>query len=105
VAAVDLALQSSDLAAAQRAWQAAYMAALASRSWEGLAETADAYQRLSEARRTSAAPRVRSLYLESLFRARDAGDRGGVLRAASAFDQLGDRDVARQARRMADRLP
>jgi hypothetical protein len=105
VAAVDLALQSGDLAAAQRAWQTAYMAALASRRWEGLAETADAYLRIAEANRTSGAPRARALYLSSLFRARDAGDRDGVLRAADAFESLGDHEVGEQARRMAGRLP
>lgn len=105
LAAVDLALQSSDLAAARRAWQAAYLAALASRRWEGLAGTADAYKRLADAARTSSAPRVRALYLEALFRARDAGSRDGVLRAAAAFDGLGDREVAARARTMAGRLP
>jgi hypothetical protein len=105
LAAVDVALQADDLETAQRAWQTAYMAALASRRWEGLAETADAYLRLADATRTSGAPRARALYLSALLRARDAGARDGVLRAAAAFDGLGDREVAAQARGIAARLP
>jgi hypothetical protein len=105
VEAVDAALQVHDLAAARKAWQAAYGAALASRRWEAFTEVADAHLRIAELAGTSGAPSARSLYLNALFRARDAGSRDGVLRAAESFEALGDDAVAAQARRMAGRLP
>jgi hypothetical protein len=105
VAAVDAALQANDLPAARKAWQAAYGAALASRRWEAYTEVAGAHLRIAELAGTSGAPSARSLYLSALFRARDAGSRDGLLRAADAFDQLGDREVAARARTIAGRLP
>ena len=98
--AVDAALEANDLRAAHRAWQAAYTAALASRRWEGLVDTADAHLRIAQVSGLPGAPKARDLYLSALFRARDAGSRDGVLRVASAFEALGDREVASQARRM-----
>jgi hypothetical protein len=102
--AVDVALETNDLQAALKAWQAAYGAALAGRHWEGYAAAADAYLRIARVASTPGAPRARDLYLSALFRARDAGSRDGVLRVAAAFDALGDREVAAQAQRIAHRL-
>jgi hypothetical protein len=105
LAAMQAAVDRSDIPEARKAWQAAYAAALGSRRWEALVDTADAHLRLAEVAGTSGAPRARELYLSALFRARDAGSRPGVLRVASAFETLGDRGVATEARRMAARLP
>jgi hypothetical protein len=102
--AVDAALDANDLRAAHKAWQAAHGAALASRRWEGLVETADAHLRIAQVAGLPGAPKARDLYLSALFRARDAGSREGVLRVAAAFEALGDREVASQARRIARRL-
>jgi hypothetical protein len=102
--AVDAALQAHDLRAAHRAWLAAHGAALASRRWEALVETADAHLRIAQVANLPGAPKARDLYLAALFRARDAGSREGMLRVAAAFDALGDHEVAGQARRMARRL-
>jgi hypothetical protein len=106
LATADAALTTGDVTAALTAWQAAYGAALASRQWEGFADVADAYLRIGRASGApaGAVPRARDLYLSALFRARDAGSIEGVLRVATAFEGLGDRDVKRQALRMARRL-
>lgn len=104
--AVDVALEREDIPAAVEAWQSAYGAALGSRRWEGFADAADAWLRIARAGgRADGVPRARELYLTALFRARDAGSREGVLRAAAAFDALGDREVVTQAHRMASHLP
>ena len=102
--AVDAALQANDLRAAHKAWLAAHGEALASRRWEALVETADAHLRLAHVAGLPGAPKARDLYLSALFRARDTGSREGVLRVAAAFETLGDREVAAQARRIARRL-
>jgi hypothetical protein len=100
---VDAALTEGNVPAALSAWHAAYGAALGSRRWEGFADVADACLRLGRASSApgSAVPRARDLYLSALFRARDAGSVDGVLRIAAAFDRLGDREVTRNAVRMA----
>jgi hypothetical protein len=94
------------VAAALSAWHAAYGAALGSRRWDGFADVGDAYLRIGRASGAPArtVPRARDLYLSALFRARDTGSLDGVLRVASAFDNLGDREVVQQAVRMAHRL-
>ena len=106
LAMVDEALRAGDVTAAQKAWHAAYGAALGSRRWEGFADTGDAYLRIGRASGSPAAgvPRARDLYLSALFRARDVGSLDGVLRVAASFDALGDREVTVQAVRMAHRL-
>ena len=106
LAAMDEALREGDVGAAQNAWREAYGAALGSRRWDGYADAGDAALRLGRASGAPAAgvPRARELYLSALFRARDAGSLDGVLRVAASFDALGDRDVTRQAVRMAGRL-
>jgi hypothetical protein len=103
---VDAALSAGDVPGAVTAWRAAYGAALGSRRWEGLADIADAYLAIGRASGAPAAamPRARDLYLSALFRARDAGSLDGVLRIATAFDRLGDREVTLNAVQMARRL-
>jgi len=106
IVAANAALRSGDLTAASAASTEAYRAALASRRWEGLIEAADAHLRLAQAAGAPQAgiPRARELYLAALFRARDARSLEGVLRAAQAFDRLGDREAADHAMRVAQRM-
>jgi hypothetical protein len=98
VRALDAALERGDTNAANRAWHEGYGAALASGRWEGFLAVGDAVRRLSDAAGTRAAgeTRARSLYLTALFRARNQSSVDGVLRAAEAFDGLGDREVVEQ---------
>lgn len=106
LATVDAALARGDVPTAVAAWHAAYGAALGSRRWDGFADVGDAYLRIGRASGApaSALPRARDLYLSALFRARDTGALDGVLRVAAAFDGLGDREVVKQAVRMAHGL-
>ncbi len=103
---VDEALARKDVSAAGRAWHTAYLTALRSRRWEGMLEVGDAYLRIGEVSgfREASEPKARRLYLSALFRARNAGDLVGVLRAAEAFAQLGDREVVENCLVIADRL-
>ena len=107
VPTVDAALASDDLTGASLAWQRAYVAALQDRnSWQGLIEVADARLRIGRQERLEglATARARELYLSALFRARQHGSAEGVLRAATAFEALGDHEVAAQARRVAAKM-
>ncbi len=106
LATMDVALATGDVVTAQAAWREAYGLALGTRRWDGCADAADAALRLGRASGSPQAgvPRARDLYLSALFRARDTGSLDGVLRVASSFNTLGDREVATQAVRMADRL-
>jgi len=106
LAKMDAALAAGDVAKAQTEWREAYGAALGSRRWDGFADAGDAALRLGRASGApwAGVPRARDLYLSALFRARDTGSLDGVLRIATAFSTLGDRDVTTQAVRMADRL-
>jgi hypothetical protein len=103
---VDESLALKDLGAAIRAWHEAYGAALGSRSWEGMADVADAYLRIGEAAglRKAWEPRAREAYLNALFRARRDGSLYGVLRVAQAFAALGDCEVVKQCLKIAERL-
>lgn len=103
---VDAALARGDISRAVRAWHDGYVTALASRRWESLIDVGGAYLRLGEITRMRKAsePKARQLYLAAFFRARQAGSIEGVLRAAESFAALGDRDVAEQCLRAADRL-
>ena len=103
---MDGALARKDVGAAEQAWHAAYLAALASRRWEGRAAVGDAYLRIGQvagARKTAEA-KARTSYLAALFYARQQGSLEGVLRVAEAFAALGDREVAEGCLRMADAL-
>ena len=106
LAAVDTALTTGDVAAALRAWHAAYGATIGSRRWEGFADAGDAYLRIARASGSPAGgiSRARDLYLSALFRASGAGSLDGVLRLASAFAELGDDEVVTNALRIARRL-
>lgn len=99
IAAVDRALRARNVSAALAAWHPAYMAALRDRRWDSLIDVADARLRIERATGFGKVgeSKARELYLMALFRARRDGSVAGVLRAAIAFDQLGDRDVAARA--------
>jgi hypothetical protein len=107
ITAVDGALAANDLTGASLAWQRAFVAALQDRAhWEGLIEVADARLRIGRQERLEgmATQRARELYLSALFRARQHDSAEGVLRAGTAFEALGDQEVAAQARRIAAKL-
>jgi hypothetical protein len=103
---VDGALARKQYSAAVRAWQEAHAAALAAPGWEGLVAAGQAYRRIGEATgfRKSADAKARDLYMTALTRARREPSVPGVLRVAEAFHSLGDRDVALQCARIAERL-
>ncbi len=103
---MDGALARKDVSAAERAWHAAYLAALGARRWEGRLAVGDAYLRIGEAAKGSqtAAARARTNYMAALFLARQQGSLDGVLRVAEAFAALGDREVVEGCLRIADRL-
>ena len=102
---VDEALQDGDLAAAMAWWREARMTAIRSGEWEALIEVGDASRRLGEASglRQDADSQAREAYLAALLRAERQRSLEGVLRAAGAFGELGDREVAAQAIRIAER--
>ncbi|MBI4011292.1 MAG: hypothetical protein HY359_03205 [Candidatus Rokubacteria bacterium] len=106
LAGLDTSLARQDVSAAAQRWQAGYTAALASGRWEGLVAMGDAARRIGAASGTRQAgdSRSRSLYLSALFRARQQGALDGVLRVASAFAELGDREVVTQSLRIASDL-
>ena len=103
---VDSALSRGDVSRAVVAWHSAYVAALSSRRWDRLIEVGDAWLRIERASDApaSGAAKARELYLSALVRARQQGSVEGVLRAAAAFDALGDREIAANAKRMAAAL-
>ena len=103
---LDDALAKKNISAAERALQQAYLAALGSRRWEGMVEVGDAALRVGEAsgyRKVSEA-KARRMYLHAFVRARQQGSIDGLLRTAEAFSALGDREVADQGIRLAERL-
>lgn len=106
IAAVDDALAQRNISRALMAWQPAYAAALHDGRWNGLIDVGDARLRIERAsgfeKRGEA--HARTLYLMALFRARQQGSAQGALRAAAAFDALGDREVAAEAVRIAATL-
>jgi hypothetical protein len=103
---VDGALARKQYSVAVRAWQEAHSAAVAAPGWEGLLAAGQAYRRIGEATgfRKSADAKARELYMTALTRARRESSVAGVLRVAEAFHGLGDRDVALQCARIAERL-
>ena len=100
----DAALARGDAAAAMSAWREAQAAALRSGHWEGMIAVGDAARRLAEPGRDRAdgLARARQAYLTALFRARRERSLDGLLSAAIAFGELGDRDVLAQALRLAE---
>jgi hypothetical protein len=100
---VDRALSARDTSAAVRAWHEARGVALASRGWEPMIAIGDAALRIGEVGPTRDAARAnaRQAYLAALLRARATGSAEGALRAAHAFEALGDQAVAAGCARIA----
>ncbi|MBI1736248.1 MAG: hypothetical protein HYR51_13830 [Candidatus Rokubacteria bacterium] len=105
-ARVDQALAGRNTGEAIRAWHDAHAAALATQQWDAMLGAGDLALRIGEANsmRGPATARARESYLIALFRARRDGSLEGVLRAAEAFESLGDADIVDQALRVAERL-
>ncbi len=103
---MDEALARRDIGGAERAWHAAYFAALRSRRWEGRLAVGEAYLRIGGGAKgpQTAGAKARENYLAALFLARQQGSLDGVLRVAEAFAALGDREVVDGCLRIADRL-
>jgi hypothetical protein len=101
----DEALRDGDVAAALAWWREARLTAIRSGQWEGLIEIGDASRRLGEVGgfRQDAETQARDAYLGALLRAQRQRSLEGVLRAAVAFGELGDREVTVQAIRIAER--
>ena len=95
---VDRALGQSDLDGARRAWENAHLAAVESLSWEGLIATGHACLRVGGATgaRPAAEATARRAYFAALYRACRENSFDGILRAAEAFDDLGDREVVEE---------
>jgi hypothetical protein len=95
---VDQALGQRDIDQAQRAWESAHLAAVESPSWEGLIATGEASLRIGDATsgRTTAEHSARRAYFAALYRACRANSLEGILRAAEAFEALGDREVVEE---------
>jgi hypothetical protein len=96
VKAVDQALARRDAAAAGRAWQDGYAAALAAPGWEGLLAAGDAARRIGQLKgaRGSSDAKARTAYLIAFFRARHQAAVTGMARVAEGFAALGDHEVA-----------
>ena len=95
----DNALRDGDVAQALAWWREARMEALRSGRWEGMIEVGDASRRLgarAELDRDGTAL-ARDAYMTALLRARREHSVDGVLRAAAAFGELGDREVVAHA--------
>jgi hypothetical protein len=95
---VDAALARGDDVAARSAWYEAHAAALRSAQWEGMMAVGDASRRLG----ADGPVRARQAYITALFRARRERSLEGLLRAASAFGDLGDREVMGHALLLAE---
>jgi hypothetical protein len=104
--AVDLALGRRDVDEARRAWQSAHLAAVESLSWEGLIAAGHACLRIGGAAggRPAAEPAARRAYFAALYRACRANSFDGILRAAEAFADLGDREVVEECLGLAELL-
>lgn len=99
------ALREGDAAQALSWWQEARREAVRSGTWEGMIEVGDGSRRLatSDASRRDADARAREAYMTALLRARRDHSVDGVLRAAVAFGELGDRAVVAHALHIAER--
>lgn len=99
------ARRAGDVAQARAWWQEARREALRSGTWEAMIDVGDASRRLAAnggfPREGDA--RAREAYMTALLRARRDHSVDGVLRAAVAFGELGDRAVVAQALRIAER--
>jgi hypothetical protein len=101
---VDRALGQRDVDEARRAWKSAHLAAVESFSWEGLIATGHASLRIGDATdgRTLAEPAARRAFFAALYRACRENSVEGILRAAEAFDDLGDREVVEECLGLAE---
>jgi hypothetical protein len=91
---------------AVRAWQGAYGAALASRSWESMIAVGDAFMEIGRASGIARGARMnaREAYLTALIRARRDRSVDGAIRSAEALRELGDRAVVEQGLHIAAQL-
>jgi hypothetical protein len=103
---VETELASGHVDAAVGAWQDAYAAALASRSWESIPALGDAFMRIGYAAGTPGRARMnaRDAYFAALIRARRGYSVDGALRSADAFAELGDGAVVAQGLYIAAQL-
>ena len=102
---MDRALGQRDVDGARRAWESAHLAAVESLSWEGLIAAGQASppdRRRHRRRRTAAEPAARRAYFAALYRACRENSFEGILRAAEAFDDLGDREVVEECLGLAE---
>jgi hypothetical protein len=92
---LDRGLSAGDLTVADSAWPQAWSAAVASRRWEALIAVGDSTRRLGELSdtRPQSDAKARRAYRLAYHRAQTEGSLEGLLRAAEAFAELGDRDV------------
>ena len=99
---VERALERDDVSAAIYFWRDAYGEAWRSRQWEALFAVGETARRIDQVSRgRSFLPEARHAYLEALFRARTLRSHEGMRRVATAFEELGDAEVAEHARSMA----
>jgi hypothetical protein len=101
----DTSLRDGDVAQALAWWREARLAALRSQQWESMIDVGDASRRLGARGgfRGDGDALARDAYMTALLRARRQRSTDGVLRAAVAFGELGDRDVVVHAVRIAER--
>jgi hypothetical protein len=97
------ALAAGNVGVAEWAWRHAWAAALRSRRWDGMLAVGGAALAIGEGTHDVRAGRAqaRRAYLAALFRAREARSVDGIVRAAEAFLDLGDREVAQTGLGMA----
>ena len=105
LARVDEALTGGDVSQALAWWQEAHVAALRSGQWEAMIDVGDASRRLGGRGgfRHDGDVLARDAYLTALVRARGLHSVDGVLRAAIAFGELGDRESVARAVHIAER--
>jgi hypothetical protein len=101
----DEALRDGDVAQALNWWREARMEALRTGGWEGMIQVGDASRRIGARGgfRRDGDALARDAYLTALLRARREHSVDGVLRAALAFGEMGDREVFAHAIRIAER--
>jgi hypothetical protein len=106
IQAMNQALTERDPGDSFRAWRQAYSAALSHPGWLGLLVVAMASLRLATfpGLARNADERAREAYWLAFFRARQQRSLDGVLHAAEAFAELGDRTTAEQCLRVAEVL-
>jgi hypothetical protein len=101
----DEALREGDVAHALSWWREARMEAIRDRGWEGLIQVGDASRRIGAqgGLHRDGEALARDAYMAALLRARREQSVDGLLRAASAFGELGDRDIVAHALHIAER--